>query len=608
MDHKITGRDPIAAVAHPNIMRTSTSTRTAAAAAAAAMATMWRRPTELRCLQGAAILVSAYLCAGELLPLPVIKASPVLSRGWYAQQVVLLAALSCLVVLLGSAGCHDGSSSSLSIGCAPPPTSSAPLLLAALNVIPVIAAVAATFWFALSDNCPLAYPPSNCDRFGVVGRRWPHLRAAGAARPRCVPAAGHARRGLLAVCRQPRRLGYHEAVPLHRSVGWCAAQSAIHTAAYVLFYLHTGGARGLWLNVFPARLPSGELNRLGLVNFLGLLASLAMAALVLPALPRLRHRYYHAFQRLHATTGAAFVLCCALHDLPILLFATPGLATWLLGRGQGVDSKVVAVSRRVGAGAAARSALLGRRGRRRPARAELLPHTSGPWVELTIDGDGDDDEGMGGMDDAAVGAAPRGRWVSVAVCPLGRERHPLSVTLSASSDGAARTITTVVSASGGDWSRALVALSQSPATATFDVEVHGPFSFGGAVDWALRGVKSAESSIGGGGSSATVQKAPPALLLLAGGTGVTAWLPALAASHADDGGAARVELHLVWCVQSEGDYHCLAWRLPTPAQAKVTVYITRAATNASAACAPLMSAPAAGDPERGAVLVALAAG
>ena len=55
----------------------------------------------LRGLQAATALVFLYLCAGELLPMPAIKASRLLD-GWAVQEVVAIALLSCLTVLLAS--------------------------------------------------------------------------------------------------------------------------------------------------------------------------------------------------------------------------------------------------------------------------------------------------------------------------------------------------------------------------------------------------------------------------------------------------------------------------------------------------------------------------
>lgn len=303
---------------------------------------------------------------------------------------------------------------------------------------------------------------------------------------------------------------------------WCAGQSALHSITYLLFYWATGGPHSLWFDCFPAPLPDGQLNRLGLVNFFGLLASVVLLALVLPAWPQLRRHCYHVFQRLHLPVSALFVLCCALHDLPILLFAVPGLSAWYI---EWRSSRT-----RGPLGCLPVPRLL-------PAKARLLPGTSGPWVELTVD--------CG----AAPCPAPRGQWVSVRVAPLGKEWHPLSVTTSAT--GSEQLLSVVVSARAGNWSQALAALAQ-PATSSFDVEVGGPYPMGGG-GWSLSG-----------------DPRQPALLLLAGGTGVTGWLPTLAAA----GGCSR-RCHLVWCVQNEADYRVLAGRLPSQRGVKITVYVTR---------------------------------
>ena len=105
----------------------------------------------LRCLQAATILVFAYLCVGELLPLPAAKASRML-QGWAVQIVVALALLSCLTVLLGSvAGCGTGGTCAL----ASDGPALAASLLAVLNTVPVVVALATSCWIARSDNCPV---------------------------------------------------------------------------------------------------------------------------------------------------------------------------------------------------------------------------------------------------------------------------------------------------------------------------------------------------------------------------------------------------------------------------------------------------------------------
>ena len=497
----------------------------------------------LRC---ATVAAFAYLCAGELLPLPILRASPLFQR-WATQQVALLALLSGLAALLAVVrrrGCDARGCGSGGIDCSH--------VLAVLNVAPIAAAIVATRSAMLTDNCPVA--GTDCqplaldlDAVGLISARLARLDLGISV----MLAARGGTRWLLDATNDA--LGYAEAIPLHRTAGWwCAGQSALHSAAYLLFYPYTGGLRSLWLDCFPVPLPDGALNRLGLVNGLGILALVALLALVASALPPFRRRSYHAFQRLHAPLAASFVVCSALHDLPVLLFAVPGMVDWYLSRG----------------GDLARS----RSSRRRwPASAATLPGTSGPWVELTIE--------CG----AAATAAPRGQWLQVRVVPLGPELHPLSVTLP--STRGSEQLSLVVSARAGDWSQRLADLSQSPRTSRFEVELAGPFAFGGG-RWSLNAAGLGDDQ-------------EPALLLLAGGTGVTGWLPALAAR---DGNGAGRKLHLVWSVQSEADYLALAGRLPATQQ--VTIYVTRAA--APAASEPLASAASAhvGGSERAASGVA----
>ena len=79
-------------------------------------------------------------------------------------------------------------------------------------------------------------------------------------------------------------------------------------------------------------------------------------------------------------------------------------------------------------------------------------------------------------------------------------------------------LSVLVSSRAGDWSRALAALSQQ-SDSSFEVEVAGPFPTGGG-EWSLSGE-----------DSYCCRGQEPALLLLAGGTGVTGWLPGLAAAR-----------------------------------------------------------------------------
>ena len=168
---------------------------------------------------------------------------------------------------------------------------------------------------------------------------------------------------------------------------------------------------------------------------------------------------------------------------------------------------------------------------------------------------------------------------------LGRERHPLSLTLppcGASATERVAAVSMIVSTRGGGWSSELGALARPPAKVTsadtaadmaagttadmaaglegaaeaeLEMEVLGPFPFGGGV-WSPSGIRRGEHA--------------PRVLLLAGGTGICGYLPPLA-----DAARLGSRPHLVWCVRSAADYLALASRLPPNGAADVTVYVTR---------------------------------
>ena len=488
-------------------------------------------------LQAATIFAFAYLCSGEFLPQPLTSASTFFFRtDWATQEFVLLATLACLTVLLAYAGGCSGSGFEPAAGGRPSTASS---LLAALNIIPIVFVVATTIWVSRSDNCP-AYTPDDTENGQEVDCDYPAtlldvvgLISARLARFDLGLSLILATRGDSGWLLRATGgwLGLPEAVPLHRIAGWwCVGQSALHSVAYLFFYPWTGGLKSLWLNCFPTALPDKSLNSLGLVNFFGVVAFAAMLPLAIPSLPNLRRRGYHIFQQLHLPAAVLFVICCAMHDLPILIFAVPGIADWYLGW-QSTRRAATTHS----------------------ATARLLSGTSGPWVELTVE--------CSGLGSAALlpsvstqharrPVAPRGEWALVRVVPLGKEAHPLSVAVSSSGPR----LSALVAAGAGNWSTSLASLVQSIGTDEVQVEVTGPFAVGGG-DWSL------------------VRE--PALLLVAGGSGVFGWLPALASADAS-AGAGRL-VHLVWCVKTEADYQALATKLPwRRAGVQLTIFVTQA--------------------------------
>ena len=490
---------------------------------------MFRRPSSccsssscaLRSLTLATALVCGYLVVGEVLPYSVLQSGrrSVVLKNWQAKEVALISALSFASLLLGRLG-----------GVALDSTTLALRIFDAINVVPLLAATATTAWVRLSDNCPFrhgagagcAYLSLLLDNVGLVTARLARLDLG-----ICLLLSS---RGKSSWLFQATRLGFTESVPLHRAGGWwCAVQSALHSSAYLLFYFQEGGGlRGVWDYCFPVPLDKGEegagLNRLGLVNFFGLVAFVLVVVLGAFALNWVRRRHYDVFQRTHLPLGMLFVLFCCLHDLPILLFCAPGLADWYFGwRFEDTAARTM------------------------PTRARVLEGTSGPWVELTVEWSADHKV----LETPESGQqAIREQWVAIRLPKqLGRSSHPFSIA-SLSSTG----LSVLVSARGGDWTRQLARLASEVEEAV----VSGPFpgtgkdTFGGAMD-------------GGDGESGH------RLLLVAGGTGISGWLPALDALSGSSGPPIR----LAWLVQTEGDYLALAQRLPSRPSVRVTIFVTR---------------------------------
>jgi len=484
-------------------------------------------------LRAVAAAAATYFLLGELLPYDIRLAARrvgVAAR-WQVQEVALIVALSCLFLLLGTtpkAGAH---------GKGPPwLVVDAPKALAVANILPLAASTMTPLFARVSDNCPLSERALRLlslelDSLGLVSARAARLDLGLV----LLASSRSSRSWLLATT--GGRVGFAEAVEGHRAAGWwCVVQSALHSVAYLLFYLVEGGGwRAVWRYCFPVPLASktNGVNTLGLVNFFGVVAFGIALALALAAIERIRRRHFEIFQMLHLPLAALFVLGCALHDLPILLFACPGLADWFFGW-------------RYDEGAAER---------RLPARARVLEGTS--WVEVTVtiasDATG------GGWDaaaDATPSAAPMGRWVRLRFPGLlGRESHPFSVASMTRTE-----LSVLVSARGGDWTKKLAALADQVEAA----DVCGPYSFG-AEEWALAG-------------RCLEREEETSLLLIAGGTGISGWL---------EGEMALACHRLVWCVQTVADYQALAPRLPSHAR----VFITRGASAGGGKIGPPRQAP-----------------
>ena len=476
-------------------------------------------------LQAFTFLLFAYLCIGEFSPRPSLE-SFALFQAWDTQQIILISLLSVFVAFLAVArykypnykwkpfgGCNIFEK-----------------LLLFFNIVPNILAGISICWYCEADDtsaleCDYVY--TILDSVGVISARL--------ARMDCGIIFLLSIRGeaswLLGVSNG--WLGYAEAIPLHRTVGWwCAFQSVLHSLVYFVFYLYNGGWKELWIACFPVDTGDGtNLNRLGLVNFFGVVALFILLPLGVTAMQRIRQRYYHIFQQLHLPLSMVFLVFACLHDLPMLWFAIPGLACWCVGklmwcrRTQCNDNKKELSS-------CSPSQLL-------PGNAKILDGTSGPWVEVNVN--------VGNNFDNTC-LAPIGKWVLMRVVPLGKEMHPLSVVTTENGD-----LTTIVSANAGDWSKNLANLAASNEC-HFKVEIEGPFPTGGG-HWRWKASEDDEDET---------------LLLIAGGTGLYEWLPGLATASST-GRPCR----LIWCVKSEGDYLALKDRLPRVAHIRITVYITR---------------------------------
>jgi hypothetical protein len=473
---------------------------------------------------------------------------------WEVQQPVLLVALCTLAALLAP-HCASG---------APAPTAPArrgggeaacpgvggdlERVFVVANMVPLVASVLAALWRMESDNCGVVVGESpSCgpveialDALGLMTARCARLDLA-----LCLLPAAKESLWLLVLPRATPH-DYSSAMPLHQVAGYaCAMTSGLHSLAYLLFYAlaQPGGWHGLWINCFPVPVAS-RLNSLGLVNWMGVLATTVGCALVLLALKQ-RKTHYHLFQRFHLPLALLFAGCCALHDLPILFFSLPGLVSWYL--------------------CSSRSAAT----RQLKATARLL-QGAGEWVELTIATEGRlvGRSAAGGFP-TAQGGGP-GQWVSLRVpAALGPEWHPFSVA------GLGSEAVSVVVSGQGDWSRKLrqlAPLDPSKTAEPFDVDLEGPFCNGGG--WSLLD--------GGGG----FERSGHRLLLVAGGTGITGWLPGLQARSASTG-AGLPPYRLVWCVRTESDYQALGERIPlATGEDEVVVCFTRR-DGASASTTPL---------------------
>ena len=335
-----------------------------------------------------------------------------------------------------------------------------------MNVVPIATTIATTTWVMRSDNCPLD-PQRECkplsmilDSIGLVTARLARLDLGV-----CLLLATRGQSGWLFRA-TGGLLGFTESVPAHRAAGWCCVtQSVLHSIAYLCFYVHETGLHSLLRYCFPTPKAVG-VNRLGLVNGLGMFACFAAFGVTALATIWVRRSHYHIFQRTHLPLTVLFVLCCALHDLQVLLFAAPGIADWYLGRqGKGAFGRYLRVSKLFLA-------------------LQVLGFRLSKVMKMSL---------LTLLRDEA----PRGQWMNIRVNQLGQESHPFDVAsmvrcsgISVNGQVVARPclkVSAIVSAKAGDWSAALAALVNHDTSLQLEIDINGPFPSGGG-NWILPGL------------------------------------------------------------------------------------------------------------------------
>ena len=173
----------------------------------------------LRALRWTTAAVFAYLCAGELLPLPFQLLDV---RDWQTQQVVMLTILTSLAVLIGRVGRCTGYSSSFHCDS----IVGALHLLTLFNTVPIVIAAIATPLALSPDGCPRKECGYLSDfRLHRRGTRLAHLTSESVFYVSVK----------ICTCAEMTN-GWFDVrnYPLHNGGWWCAGQSALHSVAYIM--------------------------------------------------------------------------------------------------------------------------------------------------------------------------------------------------------------------------------------------------------------------------------------------------------------------------------------------------------------------------------------
>ena len=136
-------------------------------------------------------------------------------------------------------------------------------------------------------------------------------------------------------------VAFPEGIPFHRVTGWwCIAQVLIHSLAEIGAVASEGYAgdetpamhnstkwdRAMaaipvfifpWVERLDDETGMQELNTEGLVNFCGLLGTVAATVILFSALPPVRRNFYHIFYNAHVPAAAIFIIMAAFHNFPM---------------------------------------------------------------------------------------------------------------------------------------------------------------------------------------------------------------------------------------------------------------------------------------------------
>lgn len=87
-----------------------------------------------------------------------------------------------------------------------------------------------------------------------------------------------------------------------------------------------------WIERLNDETGEPEVNTEGLVNFFGLIGTVAATVILFTALPLVRRKFYRIFYNVHVPAAAIFIIMAAFHNFPMQIFVIPGLVSYVLDR------------------------------------------------------------------------------------------------------------------------------------------------------------------------------------------------------------------------------------------------------------------------------------